>query len=554
MTCSPLFRSSYFATLIALGSFGIGMVALLPSVARAADVVEYPEPTPEPPPVDPPPVDPPDPSACTVPSLDSINIDQSLVVHDQATLGTGFEFSKTIGAILQSASLPNDQAAKEAFVKTILDSFDDTEAENTGLRMSIDPRPDEFALLAKNLLDPANKHGMVPTGLFNRIDLAPKSFADCGEHRIVYSFKAPNNPPFERFFLIFEARLPNPDAATKAPGQKADPKACVDVAKFWAGLTGLSAAERNARLQQFYYGGLPGSTGPVVSASNYGDLLGQVRSNQFQQQPWLLREWRVQTNAGTGALSFKVDTVKANPLAELYSANANGALEPVEQEALRQTFQTELLSKYVKEIVEVDTQANVTAEDILNGFGIVSDIRKFNEFQSESQNGTDVPAPDPALVSLIQAAVPAGVSVTGAEVVNRLNAITCQGCHEQAPGQEIGKIGSGPTILWPTTLGFVHIAEPVGAVSALSPALTDSFLPFRRKVLAVSHCVKPEDVDPLPANAANATLSDLAANIAVVRGGEADDAAKQQVVRTRDAIQAASDAEEGFFVRARRPH
>ena len=46
----------------------------------------------------------------------------------------------------------------------------------------------EGRLTVEELLDESNPdRGMKPVGLFNRFDLTPKDFGNCGEHRIVYA-------------------------------------------------------------------------------------------------------------------------------------------------------------------------------------------------------------------------------------------------------------------------------------------------------------------------------------------------------------------------------
>ncbi len=59
----------------------------------------------------------------------------------------------------------------------------------------------------------------------------------------------------------------------------------------------------------------------MVDYRNYGGdgPRGQVRGNFFMQQPWQLREWLTQpTFDPANPVAFVRDTVKDNPLAELY--------------------------------------------------------------------------------------------------------------------------------------------------------------------------------------------------------------------------------------------
>ena len=73
---------------------------------------------------------------------------------------------------------------------------------------------------------------MKPLAVFNRFDLAPADFAHCGEYRIVYGKENPAFAP-NRFLLIFEASVPNPDPDEGEAG-------CRPITEFWAGLSGIS--------------------------------------------------------------------------------------------------------------------------------------------------------------------------------------------------------------------------------------------------------------------------------------------------------------------------
>ena len=94
---------------------------------------------------------------------------------------------------------------------------------------------------------------MQPVGLFNRLDLAPKILANCGEHRIVYAKTTIGGGIWDRFFLNFEATLPNP--------HNNDVVGCQQVAALWSSLRSLSAARAKQALVKFYYSGGPISSG-----------------------------------------------------------------------------------------------------------------------------------------------------------------------------------------------------------------------------------------------------------------------------------------------------
>ena len=141
----------------------------------------------------------------------------------------------------------------------------------------------------------------------------------------------------ERSFIIFEAVLPNPK-----PGCQSG---CKPVAQFWASLSGLSAVERAAELERFFYQGLPGFR-PVVHIDHYSGLgaasaygssgSGQIRTNErLGNEPWALREYHLALHCDLpctpgGSSPPVLDVVptmtKANPFGWLWNQDvATGA-------------------------------------------------------------------------------------------------------------------------------------------------------------------------------------------------------------------------------------
>jgi hypothetical protein len=349
----------------------------------------------------------------------AIDRTRSLVVTDAALNKSRFSFSNTVDAILTSLNVPTTAENRENFVRSLITSFNDDDMVNpvSGLRMKVDVRPLEAALDPQKLLNPVDPTGLVPIALFNRLDLAPQDWSNCGEHRIVYSFKAPvpnSSGPPSRFFLIFEARIDN------ASPQQTGFEGCRAVANLWRDLSDENdASKRAARLEEFYYKGAPGVAGPVVQAKNYGGPLGQVRGNLFMNAPgtpplWQLREWIVINSGVPTPASFVPVTVKENPLAEFYADGTgpntlNTTLESTE----RTEFQKQFTSDFITRLLEPDVvrefltngQPGYVAEldpksaqfqpakykiDIINRVGARFENR-FNEFQSVSQGNEDDP-------------------------------------------------------------------------------------------------------------------------------------------------------------------
>ncbi|MDQ3367869.1 MAG: hypothetical protein M3680_20790 [Myxococcota bacterium] len=298
----------------------------------------------------------------------------------------------------------------------------------------------------------------VPVALMNRFDLAPTSGADCGEYRIVYAHVG---APDDRAFIIFEARLPNPNPAAGLAG-------CAGVADFWARLSTVSdVAVRATRLERFYFTGITAeglTVSPVVTATNYGLAAngtatgkGQIRTNFFVNFfEWHLREFKLKKPCALGdscKLSVGHVTVKANPADELFrGTHANTA-------AFEASFLNQIpaLSRSNPALIGMSTNNN------------------HNEFESSAQ-GPNVgysAFTRASFRSQIQARI-ANPNLTVRNILDRATTQTCGGCHQHSNGADLGN-----GTRWPSSLGFVHVDENRN----LSDALRLSFLPRRAVVL-----------------------------------------------------------------------
>jgi hypothetical protein len=485
------------------------------------------------------------------------DVKPSMVVHSDALMDTtrgdlgldgeaserAFSFRRTIQAILESAGGPSDEAAQQAFVQGMIDSFRTTgQALNAaaGVRMPFDDRSEASELSAADMLDDASPSAMKPLALFNRFDLAPENWSHCGEHRIVYGrTRVDPSSPSDRFLLIFEAMVPNPDPEAGAAG-------CRRVAEFWAGLAGMPEIDQAAALSGFYYEAVTGHadgdlTEPVVSFRHYGGDggRGQVRANAFMDQPWQLREWLTQlTFAGEGpTLAFVPTTVKDNPLAQLFRDDISGDAEllngnvPAAVENLHGDFIQALTASIGPRLMSEGTlqhqqlargiedgaydlgDAPVTEDMILlHTIGLGNEDR-FNEHQSISQGPPDVPG-EPAGSSVAVTELlsqiggmpnPEVAAQSGETLLNRARAGSCGGCHMTAsrsgggffapPGVIVRENADGTVVRWPDIHPdlFVHVSENT---RELSPALEEAFLPVRRYIMGRYLC---ETLDEAPA-------------------------------------------------------
>jgi hypothetical protein len=428
-------------------------------------------------------------------------------------------FGRTLGAIV--ASMPgmvDTQAERIALMTSLIRSFRArTQRHPEGaVNVPIAARPGEEALDPIELLNPESPNGMRLVGAFNRLDLAPVDWSNCGEHRLVY---AKGNPvaPIDRMTLIFEARVDNPNPEAGAEG-------CRPVAEFWDSLRGKTGRDLTRALEAFYFRGDTDGDGQsdlvhdgqgraVIDARHLGLGLGQVRGNIFvtagdpNGNPWQLREWRVA--AGTaGAPVFEADTVKQNPIPALYGGGAppEGVPDPdIAFNQLRAAFGDAFVETTVSRITSLDRSGlagtgnsrPVSMDTLLNAMGAGFE-RRFDAFVSVSQTLRDDPT-ELARGTPLEGRVAARLAefvfagqcgVTAEHVLNRAGAMSCGGCHQFSGNRPVAQ-----GITWPTTralparpgapsdapqlFDFVHVDE----AGQVSPALEDRFLPERRRHL-----------------------------------------------------------------------
>ncbi|MBA3391408.1 MAG: hypothetical protein H0T89_02135 [Deltaproteobacteria bacterium] len=298
----------------------------------------------------------------------------------------------------------------------------------------------------------------VPVALMNRFDLAPTSGADCGEYRIVYAL---TGSPDDRAFIIFEARLPNPNPAAGLNG-------CAGVADFWARLSSVSdVAVRATRLERFYFTGIAAeglTFSPVVTATNYGLAAtgtatgkGQIRTNFFADfTEWHLREFKLTKPCALGdacKLAVAHVTAKTNPADELFRGTHSNTA----------AFEASFLNQ-----IPALSRSNPAR------IGMATN-NQHNEFESSAQATNVVYRGFTRSSFRTQIAGRiTNPALTVANILDRATTQTCGGCHQHSNGVDLGN-----NVRWPSSLGFVHVDEQ----RTLSPALRDVFLPRRASVL-----------------------------------------------------------------------
>lgn len=421
---------------------------------------------------------------------------RSLFVTDATALGR-FDFQRTMDQLIATGDVTTGQTSLNLFQQWWDTQNSDATGVFTGTRHCDDSNPNmngfpiecpraEGALASANPFVAGPNH-FSPVAIVNRFDLAPSDGAHCGEYRIVYAKDSGLTNIFDRNFIIFEAALPNPTP-------KAGIEGCRPVAEFWALLSSDNdATSRANKLESFYYTGLTGFR-PVVHAEHYGmgavvggygGPAGQIRTNQFMQQFWDLREFKlarvcrslVRLNALAQPEPLPIEpitscslvmnhvTVKGNPFGPLFSLSG-----PPESAAFQTEFVTNLGSLLATNV---------------NGIGLVSG-QEFNAGDSFSQgsqnNYRSQAATNAALHANITAALPAGSGLTSTNVLDRATTQSCAGCHQLS-----NNVNLGGGVTWPASGGFVHVNES----RVISSALDTVFLPARKAVLEdfVNTCV-----------------------------------------------------------------
>lgn len=483
-----------------------------------------------------------------------IDMHRSLFVHDEATLSAGnFSLRRTMQKLSDDVSASVPGTTPESIFVQFWDTQNDTPNQVTagnphcndndgkinGFPMNKCPRSEGIEA-AGAPADIASRidNDYKPLALVNRIDLADKGWKNCGEHRIVYG----RNDGGRKNLIIFEAVLPNPK-----PGCRSG---CRDVIDFWVDLSSDSdPASRTAKLEDFFYNGLPGFR-PVVHTSHYssgvssvygGSGSGQIRTNQFLfrtgmgQGPWTLKEFKTFLSCAGGSCDYDIFpiSVKVNPYGVLWNRDvATGAVVPALPTdnsyataiaglaTLATNFQGEVLTQ-----VTADRLGNPDINSITYEVALDKDAA---ESQSQGPIIDHYPnqfnaAADATFRNNLNV-LAAGFGLTGDQVVKRATANSCAGCHLPGAFNLTGANSIGPGMSWPNALAFVHVDTlPLVSLAGqpgfdpaqfggnsqgfnISPALLTTFLPARQNNLAdlanmdICDCVRKPGISRVGGN------------------------------------------------------
>jgi hypothetical protein len=303
-----------------------------------------------------------------------------------------------------------------------------------------------------------------PIAAVNRVDLAPMDGANCGQQRLIFA----NNFPLgnSRMFIIVEAQIPNPN-----PG--CGVAACRPIADFWASLSDIDdAKERGSRIAQAFFSGTSelsaAGFGPFLNIENLGVGAGSIRTNNFDDGFWTLREFKVQKGStGSRVTQFPVDSAPHGALWNDTQFFAAG-------EQCRTSFLDALgglLSNDPAEMAFIVNSACLDSES-------PNDFSQDYRFHLGQGSG--------AFRSAIEARI-LGTGLTPEDIATRAQfAGSCIGCHQEANGLSLGN-----GVIAPFSNSFVQVSEQFSedcgdgtSCFGASPALKDVFLPRRLRAMS----------------------------------------------------------------------
>lgn len=292
----------------------------------------------------------------------------------------------------------------------------------------------------------------------NRIDLAPANGAHCGQQRMIFASNSLN-----RAFVIVEAQVPNPAPELGIDG-------CRPLAQFWLDQNAIADAKlRGERLTRAFLSGAPelaeaGFTA-FYTAENLTVGSGQIRTNQFDSDPWTLREFKLALDgAAISAVPFPVAEA---PNAQLWNENV-----PLAQgDACRESF--------------LNAAEGLLSSDLARLSFVVDGACKDAESRERSQ---DYAAQlSDGFRGLLEERL-LGTGLSADDIANRAQfAGSCMGCHREASGKSLGN-----GLRAPFSNDFPQVTEvatactggEAGSCFPTSGALRSLFLPSRMQVMS----------------------------------------------------------------------
>jgi hypothetical protein len=400
-----------------------------------------------------------------------------MVITDLALL-EGFTFQRVLDQLVARSGVPDITSAQ------LFRQWFDTQNPKPGLADPAGPHCDDFmtdgspsfngfprrcpTLEGALAATPFTSGEYFPIALVNRFDQAPADGPNCGQFRLVF---ARSMPVSQRLHIIMEPVLRNPNPSAGLAG-------CRAVAEFWAGLTKVdSQADRRARLESFYFDGLPGMP-PVIDPDNFTAASGGgIRTTQLgaDHTPRMYQFRLAKACSTTCTLRMMPDALQNMPPGRFFDSSSTKADAQAFQDAFVQqvpNLAVRDVNEYFMDIPRAFLMAENNPSDSVAAF-----LYKVPFVGSRTAA--------PAFRNRIQEKLTAiGSTLTPEQVIDRAETQNCDGCHAFFPRD----LGEGLAFPQPID-GIQHITETapeageIGPRYVISSAMRSVFIPHRIKIL-----------------------------------------------------------------------
>lgn len=389
------------------------------------------------------------------------------VIELNQTALSSFTLAEVMGAIATNAGLPSDPTL---LYQTVIDSY--ASAANGRLEIARhcgdettngEPSLNGFPLRCDRIETQQfdNLNQWFATALVSRVDLAPEDGSNCGQQRMVFANNANG-----RIFMILEAQIPNPHPECGV-------SACRPLAQAWLDLSRNDPETRAKLLREMFLTGSASLTEagfpPFINANNMTVGSGTIRTNNFDDFPWTLREFKVVVNEGGGEVIAVPFPVAESPRGELWNDTSTHPAA----EACRANF--------------LEALEGVLTDNVSRMRFVVDDACKNSESQNDiftEDYATHLNSGSGAFAREIEARIE-GTGLTATDIANRARfGGSCIGCHMESSGAFLGNGVFAPfSIDFPQIIEFTDLCAD-GSLNCfgISPGLRQEFLPHRQQV------------------------------------------------------------------------
>ncbi|MEA2165319.1 MAG: hypothetical protein QOK37_3446 [Thermoanaerobaculia bacterium] len=416
------------------------------------------------------------PAAAPSEPITSLDARRSMIVTDLALL-EGFTFQRVLDQLIARSGVTNLTSVQ------LYRQWFDTQNPKPGLADPAGPHCNDFATNGVESFNGFPRRCPTQEGLFaatpytsgeyfpiavvNRFDQTPADGSNCGQYRIIFAKRMATGL---RMHIILEPVLRNPNPAAGLAG-------CRPVAQFWADLTKVdSIAQRRAKLEQFYFDGIPG-VAPVIDPDHFSPTSGGIRTTQIATVNAAPRMYQFHLtkdcSSGSCTLRFTPDVLPNMIYGDLFLANDTSA----KTAAFRDAFVAQVPNLAVRNpneyFMDIPRDYLIAESDPLDESKAFEYLKPFNK--------TKASAPD--FRNRIQAKLTSiSSTLTPEDIVHRAETQNCVGCHF------FGPVGEGGTFTIPID-GIQHVTEDGpeagdgGQRYVISVGMRDTFIPHRMQIL-----------------------------------------------------------------------